>query len=47
MTAMGNLKLNLAGLMLMALPPLAAQAGEQGHYVPGSWSPRDLISAPA
>jgi hypothetical protein len=23
-----------------------AQAGEQGHYVPGSWSPRDLISAP-
>lgn len=25
----------------------AASAGEQGHYVPGSWSPRDLLSAPA
>lgn len=24
-----------------------AQAGDQGHYVGGSWSPRDLISAPA
>lgn len=44
---MGRLKRNLAGLFLMVLLPLAAQAGEQGHYVPGSWSPRDLISAPA
>ncbi|MEW6445899.1 MAG: SphA family protein [Pseudomonadota bacterium] len=26
---------------------MGALAGEQGHYVPGSWSPRDLISAPA
>lgn len=24
-----------------------ATAGEQGHYAPNSWSPRDLISAPA
>lgn len=24
----------------------AAHAGEQGHYTPGSWSPRDLLSAP-
>jgi hypothetical protein len=24
-----------------------AQAGEQGHYTPGSWSPRDLIAAPS
>lgn len=29
------------------LLPLAALAGEQGHYLPNSWSPRDLISAPA
>jgi hypothetical protein len=29
------------------LLPVAARAGEQGHYSPASWSPRDLISAPA
>jgi hypothetical protein len=34
----------VAGLLAAAN---AAFAGEQGHYVPGSWSPRDLISAPA
>jgi hypothetical protein len=39
MTALGSLKRNLAGLLVMVLLPLAAQAGEQGHYVPGSWSP--------
>ena len=32
------------GIVLLAC---GAQAGEQGHYVPGSWSPRDLLSAPA
>lgn len=35
-----------AGLLAALLLPLAAHAGELGHYVPGSWSPRDLISAP-
>lgn len=34
-------------LLLAALLPAAAFAGEQGHYAPSSWSPRDLISAPA
>ena len=34
-------------LLASVLLPLAGQAGEQGHYVPSSWSPRDLISAPA
>ena len=43
---MGNSKRNLAVFLLIVLP-LAARAGEQGHYVPSSWSPRDLISAPA
>lgn len=37
----------IAILVVTALLPWAAQAGEQGHYVPGSWSPRDLMSAPA
>ncbi len=36
-----------AGLLSTVLLSFVAQAGEQGHYVPGSWSPRDLISAPA
>ena len=43
---MGKVKHNLVGLYLMMVLPLVTQAGEQGHYVPGSWSPRDLISAP-
>lgn len=42
---MGSMKRNPAGLLVLL--SLAAHAGEQGHYVPGSWSPRDLISAPA
>lgn len=33
-------------LTLLLLYSSIASAGEQGHYVPGSWSPRDLISAP-
>ncbi|MEW6338503.1 MAG: transporter [Acidobacteriota bacterium] len=33
-----------AGAFLL---PVALLAGEQGHYLPNSWSPRDLISAPA
>ena len=44
--------MNLRTARLCSLPILAAigasaLAGEQGHYVPASWSPRDLISAPA
>ena len=41
------MKIKLAVFFSMILLTLAVQAGEQGHYVPGSWSPRDLISAPA
>jgi len=37
----------LATVIVMMLLPLAARAGEQGHYAPNSWSPRDLLSAPA
>ena len=38
----------LAGIMgMVQLMNSPASGGEQGHYVPGSWSPRDLISAPA
>jgi hypothetical protein len=36
----------MAAVFLFALPSFVAKGGEQGHYVPGSWSPRDLISAP-
>lgn len=43
---MDHWKRKLAGLSFIVLQSWAAQAGEQGHYVPGSWSPRDLISAP-
>ena len=44
---MKRLAKNLAeGLVAALLPQLTAVAGEQGHYNPGSWSPRDLISAP-
>lgn len=43
MKCIKNLRLILAFITL----PLVAEAGEQGHYVPGSWSPRDLVSAPA
>lgn len=35
-----------AVLASLALSFTAAQAGEMGHYTPGSWSPRDLLSAP-
>lgn len=42
-----SLKRRLAGFLATVLLPLAVHAGEQGHYVAGSWSPRDLISAPA
>ncbi len=42
-----SLKHCLTGLLSTLLLPLAAHAGELGHYVAGSWSPRDLISAPA
>lgn len=45
MTAMIVMKRTFARLVVLL--PLAAYAGEQGHYVPGSWSPGDLISAPA
>lgn len=31
----------------IAIMSSVALAGEQGHYVPGSWSPRDFISAPS
>jgi len=41
---MGSVKQKLAGLLVLL--PLAGHAGEQGDCVPGSWSPRDLISAP-
>ena len=34
---MGSVKRKLAGLLVLL--PLAGHAGEQGHYVPGSWSP--------
>ena len=37
----------LAAGAAACLVPGAARAGEQGHYVPASWSPRDLVSAPA
>lgn len=37
----------MAAVLLFTLPSFVAKGGEQGHYVPGSWSPRDLISAPA
>lgn len=37
----------LTCILATVLLPLAAYAGEQGHYVPGSWSPRDLLSAPS
>ena len=44
---MKRLAKNLAkGAVAALLPQLTAVAGEQGHYNPGSWSPRDLISAP-
>jgi hypothetical protein len=36
----------LAVSAVAILLPVTALAGEQGHYVPASWSPRDLISAP-
>jgi len=36
-----------AGLLVLLMTLMGALAGEQGHYVPGSWSPRDLVSAPA
>lgn len=42
-----SLKRHMACLLATVLLPLAAHAGEQGHYAPSSWSPRDLISAPA
>jgi hypothetical protein len=41
------LKAALTASAVAVLLPLVAQAGEQGHYIPGTWSPRDLISAPA
>lgn len=39
----------MAGLVALAavLGETGAEAGEMGHYVAGSWSPRDLIAAPA
>lgn len=33
-------------IVVSALGGRGAVAGEMGHYVPGSWSPRDLLSAP-
>lgn len=33
--------------LLAMLLPLTTTAGEMGRYAPSSWSPRDLISAPA
>ena len=47
---MGNtksLKRRLTGVVVTVLLSAVARAGEQGHYAPNSWSPRDLISAPA
>lgn len=41
------MKRALAGFLVLVMPLMGALAGEQGHYVPGSWSPRDLVSAPA
>lgn len=43
---MDSLRRIWVGLSLAALHLVPVHAGEQGHYVPGSWSPRDLISAP-
>jgi hypothetical protein len=37
----------LAAITVTILLPGATHAGEQGHYTPASWSPRDLLSAPA
>lgn len=42
-----SLKQCLTGILATVLLPLATHAGELGHYVAGSWSPRDLVSAPA
>jgi hypothetical protein len=39
-----RLCISLATTSLLFLQ--AAHAGEQGHYTPNSWSPRDLLSAP-
>lgn len=36
-----------AVLASLALSATTASAGEMGHYAAGSWSPRDLIAAPA
>lgn len=33
--------------VLLALGATPGHAGEMGHYVAGSWSPRDLLAAPA
>jgi hypothetical protein len=35
-----------AGLLALLLSA-GAMGGETGHYIPGSWSPRDLLAAPA
>jgi hypothetical protein len=42
-------RLKFYGGILVSMLTLAAgaHAGEQGHYTPNSWSPRDLLSAPA
>lgn len=43
------LRCNVVMLMTALMAALASEtlsAGEMGHYVAGSWSPRDLLSAP-
>jgi hypothetical protein len=44
---MNGLLCFMVGVLLFAVAVPIVYAGEQGHYVPGSWSPRDLISAPS
>lgn len=46
MTNAATIRITLVSAALLLAANFEARAGEQGHYVPASWSPRDLVSAP-